>query len=213
MKTRAIVSAWLALLPWLTAGRAAEASLPPPWQHQDIGAVTLAGTASVDKGIFSISGTLDIWGQNDGCHFVWQTLKGDGAIVARVLSIEHTHYHAKGGLAMRESLLASARSVTCVTTPADGPQFLVREEPGAATKSKLKAEIGKVSPPVWLKLVRAGDRFTGFQSNDGATWIETGSFTAKLAETLHVGLVASSHQKDQLSTATFDRVAVIGSGK
>ena len=194
--------------------RAAEESgLPPPWQHQDIGAVTLVGSASAAKGVFTLGGTLDIYGPSDGCHFVWQTLKGNGAIIARVLSIERTHYHAKAGLAMRESLLADGRHVTWVATPADGPQLLVREQPGAATISRKKADTNKDPVPVWLKLVREGDTFTSFQSADGKAWTQYDSFTLKLSETLHVGLVASSHQKDKVSTATFDQVAVITTGK
>ena len=204
----------LGLVATFSMSRAAETSgLPPPWQHQDVGAVTVAGSASAAKGVFTLSGTLDIWGQSDGCHFVWQTLKGDGVIIARVLSIERTHYHAKGGLAMRESLLGDGRHVSWVGTPADGTQLLVREEPGAATKLKKKADINKASLPVWLKLVREGDTFTGFQSTDGNAWTQTDSLTIKLSETLHVGLVASSHQKDKVGTATFDQIAVIGTGK
>lgn len=214
MKLSFLASGFLGLVAMFPVSRAAEASvLPPPWQHQDIGAITVAGTASVTKGVFTVSGTLDVWGQSDGCHFVWQTLKGDGAIIALVLSIERTHNHAKGGLAMRESLLADGRHVTWVGTPTDGTQLLVREQPGAATTSKKKADINKATLPVWLKLVREGDTFTGFQSTDGEAWTQTDSFTIKLSETLHVGLVASSHQKDKVSTAIFDRVAVIRSGK
>jgi TolB protein len=186
-------------------------SLPAPWQHRDIGAVTVAGMASTAQGVFSIAGTLDIWGKSDGCHFVWQTLEGDGAVVARVLSIERTHYHAKGGLAMRESLQPDARHVTWVATPAHGAHLLMREETGGTTKAKDRLERGV--PPVWLKLVRAGDTVTGFRSADGKDWLEIDSFTVKLPATLHVGLVASSHQQDTLSTATFDQVAVIPGGK
>jgi hypothetical protein len=213
MKLSFLASACLGLVAMFAVSCAAEASVPPPWQNQDIGAVSVAGTARVAKGVFTLSGTLDIWGQNDGCHFVWQTLKGDGAVIARVLSIERTHNHAKGGLAMRESLLADGRHVTWVGTPTDGTQLLVREQPGAATTSKKKADIDKATLPVWLKLVREGDTFTGFQSTDGKAWTQTDSVTVKLSETLHVGLVASSHQKDKVGTATFDHVAVIKTGK
>src|SRR5258707_1281011 len=83
---------------------AAAADLPAPWQHQDIGAVVVGGSARATNGVFTLQGTLDIWGTSDGCHFVWQKLKGDGVIVARVLSIENTQGHAKGGVAIRESL-------------------------------------------------------------------------------------------------------------
>jgi TolB protein len=194
--------------------RTQEAStLSSPWQHADIGPVTIAGMASATEGTFALSGTLDIYGKSDGCHFAWQTLHGDGAIIARVLSIEQTHYHAKGGLAMRESLSADARHATWVATPADGAQLLVREQPATATTARKKADMTKIALPVWLKLVREGDVFTASHSADGKAWTQMDSVTIRLSESLHVGLVASSHQKDKLGTAAFDSVKVIKSGE
>lgn len=89
MKSRSLRSAVLLLSVTVAfaLGRAAEpaeAALPSPWKHQDVGAVPLPGTASAADGVFTLRGALDIWGTNDGCHFAWQPLKGDGAIVARV---------------------------------------------------------------------------------------------------------------------------------
>lgn len=187
--------------------RAADApALPTPWQHQDIGAVTVAGSASAAGDVFTLKGTLDIWGMTDGCHFAWRTLTGDGAIVARVLSVELSG-HAKGGLAIRESLDAGSRHATMAVTPADGSQFLVRAETGAVTTVQ-KTGLNKGTMPYWLKLVRAGDQLTGFESTDGKTWTQTGTATVKLPATVHIGLVASSHQKDKLCTVPFDHVTV-----
>ena len=134
MKLYSLAPALLSIIVSSSLIRAVDSpDLPAPWQHQDIGAVTVAGSASAADGIFKLKGTLDIWGTNDGCHFTWQVLKGDGAIVARVLSVEQTQGHAKGGVAIRESLAADARHTTMVDTPMDGTQFLVREENGGKT--------------------------------------------------------------------------------
>ncbi|HEY2411516.1 MAG TPA: hypothetical protein VGI40_04710 [Pirellulaceae bacterium] len=191
---------------------AAAADLPAPWQHQDIGAATVAGTARAAEGVFTLQGTLDIWGNSDGCHFAWQKLKGDGTIVARVLSIENTQGHAKGGVAIRESLAADARQASMVDTPADGTQFLVREETGGKTTSE-KTALNKGTMPYWLKLVRHGDKITGYESLDGRDWKQTGTVTLKMAEEVYVGLVASSHVKDKLCAAAFDNVSIGKNGK
>src|SRR4051812_28530079 len=114
-------------------GTAGSAELPESWQHQDIGKVTVTGSASAVDGVFTLKGSLDIWGSNDGCHFASHPLKGDGEIVVRVLSVEPTQNHAKGGVAIRESLAADARHATMVDTPTDGTQFLLREEAGGKT--------------------------------------------------------------------------------
>ncbi len=181
--------------------------LPAPWQNRDIGAVTVAGSASAADGVFTLKGTLDIWGTNDGCHFAWQMLKGDGAIIARVLSVEHTQGHAKGGVAIRESLAADARHATMVDTPMDGTQFLVREETGGKTTVQ-RTDLHKGTMPYWVKLVRTGDKLTGYESTDGKDWKQTGSATLKLPETVYIGLVASSHLKDKLCSAALDQVTV-----
>jgi len=190
----------------------ASAELPSPWKHKDIGSVTLAGSAGAAAGVYTLKGTLDIWGINDGCYFAWQQLKGDGEIVARVLSVEETQLHAKGGVAIRESLEAGARHATMVDTPADGTQFLVREENNGKTTSQ-KTGLNKGKMPYWIKLVRTGDQLTGYESLDGKEWKQTGSATLNLQETVHIGLVASSHLPDKLCIVTFDNVKIIVSAK
>src|SRR5262245_10331933 len=97
--------------------------LPEPWHNQDIGAVTVAGSARATGGVFTLQGTLDIWGTNDACQFVWQKLNGDMTLRARVLSVQETQNHAKGGITIRESAAAGARHVTLAVTPRDGAQF------------------------------------------------------------------------------------------
>jgi len=191
---------------------ATSADLPSPWQHKDVGAVTVAGSANSAGGVITLKGTLDIWGTNDGCHFAWQPLKGDGEIVTRVLSVEPTQNHAKGGVAIRESLEAGSRHATMVDTPTDGTQFLVREETGGKTTSQ-KTSLNKGAMPYWVKLVRSGDTFTGYESVDGKEWVQTGSATMKLADTVYIGLVASSHLQDKMCACVFDNVTVVANSR
>ena len=211
MKLHSLASA-LVVLGLIVPVRAADApALPSPWQHQDIGAVTLAGSASAAGDVFTLKGTLDIWGMSDGCHFAWQTLKGDGSIVARVLSVELSG-HAKGALAIRESVDAGSRHATMCVTPTDGSQFLVRAETGAITTVQ-KTGLNKGTMPYWLKLVRAGDQLTGYESTDGKEWTQTGTTMLKLPESVLIGLTASSHLKDTLCTVPFDHVTVTPGAK
>jgi len=196
----------------LVVGFAGSADLPSPWKHQDIGAVTVPGDAGVGDDVITLKGTLDIWGTSDGCHFAWQQLKSDGEIVARVLSVERTQNHAKGGVAIRESLDPDARHATMVNTPTDGTQFLVREEKGGKTASQ-KTGLNKGKAPYWVKLARTGDMLMGFESLDGKEWVQTGTAKIKLPETIYVGLVASSHLQDKLCAASFDHVRVIVNSK
>ena len=188
--------------------------LPAPWQHQDIGAVQLPGTAEVAGGVLVLQGTLDIWGVADGCHIAWQPVHGDGVLLVRVVAMDNPGgvAHAKAGLCLRESLEAGARHVTLCTTPTDGAQFLYREVANGKTTrfraeaGEQKAAVAKGQFPCWLKLVRHGNEFSGFESADGATWQPTGRVTLELPGAALAGLTASSHKTNILTKAKFDHV-------
>ena len=62
------------------------AGLPSPWLTRDIGSVGIAGSASYASSIFTLKGSgADIWGTSDQFRFVYQSLNGNGTIVARVI--------------------------------------------------------------------------------------------------------------------------------
>ena len=187
---------------------------PAPWKHQDIGAAQVPGTAEHAAGVFTLQGTMDLWGPADGCQFLWQPLHGDGELVARVTSMDNPGgvAHAKASLCLRESLDPGARNVTLCVTPGDGTQFLYREEKdGKTARVPPEAEapkdaVPKGQFPCWLKLVRHGNEFTGYESSDGQKWVLTGKITLPLAADTVIGLAASSHKKDVLTKAVFDQV-------
>ena len=189
------------------AGTTTSGQLPPPWQHQDIGAVEVKGAAGFAQGVFTLKGTLDTWGTNDGFHFVWRKFTGDGQIVARVLSVENTMNHAKAGVMIRESLAMDSKHAEACVTPVDGTQFLTRKDTGGITSSS-KTGLDKGKLPYWVKLVRSGNTFSGFESPDGERWSLIGSTNISMKTEALVGLVTSSHQKAILCTATLDKVSV-----
>jgi len=94
--------------------------LPKPWSNADIGSVGSKGDASYANGIFTLTGSgADIWGTADAFQFAYQSLNGDGTLVARVTSLDYTHFWAKTGVMIRESLNANARHAM-VTLTCDG---------------------------------------------------------------------------------------------
>lgn len=205
--SRCLAILMTSLLTPLLAIEAKAQTLPGEWKHQDIGAVEVKGGATFDGGVFTLQGTLDTWGTNDGFHFVWQPWRGDGQIVARVLAVQNTQNHAKAGVMFRESLAADARHAQACVTPVDGTQFLTRIETGGKTMSaRTDADKGKL--PYWVKLVRTGDTFSGFESADGAQWRFIGSTNVAMSAQVYVGLTTSSHQKTNLCQAALDKVAV-----
>src|SRR5206468_7119301 len=91
--------------------RAASGSLPPPWQHGDVGAVGAAGSAVVVNDVFTIAGSgADIWGTADEFHFVYQTRSGAGDVdaVTLVNGVQNVNPWTKVGLMLRANLTAGA---------------------------------------------------------------------------------------------------------
>ena len=92
------------------------------WLSQDIGAVAAAGSV-VDNGggeyAIQASGA-DIWGADDEFHFMYQTLSGDGEIIAQLKSLVNTHVWTKAGVMMREDLSSDAMHVMTLVSAARG---------------------------------------------------------------------------------------------
>ncbi|MDD5140847.1 MAG: hypothetical protein PHY43_11370 [Verrucomicrobiales bacterium] len=199
-----------------TACLLAQEPLPAPWTHQDIGPAQVPGTARHVESGFILQGTMDIWGANDGSHFAFQPRHGDVELVARVAAMDNPGGmpHAKAGLGIRESTAAGSRHVTLCVTAADGVEFLYRDQTGGKTThvladaEALKTSVPKAHFPCWLKIVRRGNEFTGYESVDGEKWQVSGGITLELAADTVIGLTASSHNTNILTTATFDHVTL-----
>jgi regulation of enolase protein 1 (concanavalin A-like superfamily) len=196
---------------YLTTGSFANISgfnLPvnPP-VSQDIGSANPAGSASLKNGTFTLSGSgLGIWNASDGFQFNHQQLKGDGELIARVAITGNPggRLSARVGLMMRESLAADSRNVM-VFQSGNGNRFQYRTYTGGSTGINGSGNRG------WLRLVRKGNVFTGYSSDDGIAWVMLGSKTLTLPETLYFGLAASSHRDGFLTTGTFNNVSGFGS--
>src|SRR5581483_10953440 len=80
----------------------------------------------------------------------------------------------------------------------------------AAGASALNVTGTASAAPLWIKIVRAADTITGYQSADGSTWQSIGSATFAMASNVDIGLAVTSHDNTQLATATFDSVAASG---
>src|SRR5947208_12943110 len=93
----------MAVLSGIGSAAYAQNPLPPPWQHQDIGAVGVPGSATrADNGDVLIAGSgNDIWGTADSFHFMYQLIQ-DGEITIAGPSLENTNPHAKIGVMMRK---------------------------------------------------------------------------------------------------------------
>ena len=182
--------------------------LPTGWIQQDIGSVGLTGSTTYLDSTFTLKGSgADIEGAADGCHFVSQILSGDFVITARLASMANTDYWAKAGLIVRESNAVGAKNVALLVTPqGGGTRMQWRNTEGGNTSNH---ELSVRNAPLWLRILRSGNTFTGWQSDDGATWRNQHAVTLPMNSAVQIGLTVASHKIDTLNTATFQNVDLI----
>ncbi|RMI46590.1 ABC transporter permease [Actinomadura harenae] len=129
----------------------------------------------------------------DGLQFVRQELRGDGTITARVTSLtsrveggapgSKTVPWAKAGIMVRAGTAPGASFVALMVTPGHGVRlqhdFLHDEQVASSAK--------------WLRLTRAGSRFTASVSDDGTTWKKAGTVTPRsVPATAQAGIFTGS---------------------
>jgi hypothetical protein len=164
----------------------------------------------------------DIWGAADQFTFVYKTLNGDGALVARVVSIgTGSNTWAKGGVMIRESLAAgSASAQMCLTantdgTAGNGAAFQNRAstdlDMGAndATSNTTAATV--IAPPYYVKIERTGDSISASISADNKTWTPLGTAQyIAMANPALIGIFVTSHAAGEYRTYEFDNIKATG---
>jgi hypothetical protein len=192
----------------ITVNGGGGSTLPAGWSNADVGATGATGSSTFSNGTFTVSGAgADVWGTADALQYAYRTLNGDGTIVARVVSIQNVNAWVKAGVMIRNSLSAgAAQGFQLVAASASkGVPFQRRTVDGGASASTA----GSLNTaPRWVKLVRAGNLISGYESANGTTWTLVGSDTFTMGTTVLVGLGVSSHVTGTLATATFDNVTV-----
>jgi glucose/arabinose dehydrogenase len=203
-------------------------SLPAGWTSVDVGAPLMHGSTdySTATQTFYVDGSgSDIYGPKDQFHYTYVTLTGDGTIIARVRYQSNTDPWAKAGLMFKETPTAGATWLDALVAPDVAPHSPNTNGVGCTVDGCL-APLPPIDPAVgmgvrvqyapasginpsaplsnyfypnkWLKLQRAGNMFTAYQSNDGVTWTKIGNKTLTMAATATVGLFDTSHNIGQL---------------
>jgi hypothetical protein len=143
----------------------------------------------------------------DEFHFAHEAMTGDGSIVARVVSQENSHEQAAAGIMMKDGITSGSRYAAVFATPGSGVQMRANYTDTASTG----ASAGR-----WLRLTRTAGTITGYESTDGSTWQEIGSFDdVGLPPTVEVGLFVSSPPRvvveRQAGSTSVGEVPTVGS--
>jgi hypothetical protein len=200
----------LALIILFALSRPTSAALPQGWSDSDIGSPGQAGSASYTNGGWTVSGGgKDIGGTSDQFNFASEVCVSDGAVVALVTSVQNADPSsgwAKIGVMFRNDTTATAVNACMVASAEEGVQFQYRLTTGATTYGN---QVTGISPPVWVKVVRTSDLFSGYYSHDGTNWVQVGTTqTIAMAGPALAGLGVTAHNNSALNRCTATNVVV-----
>jgi ABC-type transport system involved in multi-copper enzyme maturation permease subunit len=178
---------------------------------------------------------------HDTYYLVGQVLAGNGTLTARVTSLATEHGIPSGpqgqNTSLRPAPVAWAKSgiiITASTRPgAAYAAMMVTQGHGVRMQYDYTGDTAgrpgaaSAASPRWLRLTRAGDTVTGYDSADGVHWATVGTVRLPgLASTVRAGLFAAAPDWEQsttnfgggengqggpsLATATLDRISASG---
>jgi ABC-type transport system involved in multi-copper enzyme maturation permease subunit len=159
-------------------------------------------------------------------YLVHQSLTGDGSITARVTSltghipnvtaiqsnqgpqmVSGVEDWSKVGVIIKQNTNQGSAYAAMMVTGSHGVRMqydYTHDTAGSATGVTS-------SSPVWLRLTRAGDTITGYESADGVTWTKVGTADlAGLPSTVQIGLFAASPDFNDITSQHFGGTSAIG---
>ncbi|NBC82486.1 MAG: hypothetical protein GVY19_03800 [Bacteroidetes bacterium] len=176
-----------------------------PWLSTDIGNTNIPGSIEKKGNTFVLTGSgSDIWNERDGFRFVYQFIEGDCEMVARIESIDGTHDWAKAGIMIRETLSGDSRHAFICQANKTAATYHSRLNPGESTEGGPLYD--SILAPGWVKIVRQGDLFTFSASKNGRVWEELGQIENPMPEKVYIGIVATSHNNDELATVVYSNL-------
>jgi regulation of enolase protein 1 (concanavalin A-like superfamily) len=181
-------------------------SLPNGQSSANIGNTGFNTLVTHANGTYLISASgADIWGKADSFGFVHQNASGDVELTAKIESIGNTNIWAKAGVMIRESLDADSKHAMTVITPSKGASFQRRTATG---QNSGHTTIGGVKAPQWVKVLRTGNRFTGYYSSNNDIWYPMGGVNITMSDATKVGLAVTSHDNTKETEAMISNFSV-----
>jgi regulation of enolase protein 1 (concanavalin A-like superfamily) len=180
-------------------------AVPLPWGIAQIGASDPADPAAQKQGVLTVKGSGTLSGASDGGTFVWQTLSGDGEIIARVDAVKGPKKTARAGVMIRNSLAPNSKQVF---VGVDGTKTYRAVSRTVAGKSAVTKAAGSgAAAQAWVRLVRKGQTISSFKSADGSNWKRVGATNVPLGRNCYIGISVSGG-KAKACTAAFRNVKV-----
>lgn len=180
-----------------------------PWLSGDMGDALLPGSFTCSGNKFVIEGSgSDIWNNSDGFHYAYQNIKGDCEISVKVESLEGNNEWTKAGVMVRESLSGDSKTAFACVTTRNGITYHQRIDTNAQMEGGNRNP--DIKAPYWVKLVRKGNLFNYYFSEDGKNWNNLGSREFPMNPELYIGLAVTSHNNSEKGKGVFSNLKMTG---
>lgn len=177
--------------------------------QSDVGSVVPPGAATFDAktGVYSIrSAGANLWGNEDGFHFVWKKVSGDVSLTADVKLADAgpaASPHRKALLMFRQTLDSDAKYADAAIHGSGETALQYRRNQGDTTQD-IAFNIGF---PQRLRLEKRGDTITLFLSMKGEPLHQSGAaIKLHFDGDFYAGIGVCAHNKDGMEKATFAHV-------
>ena len=198
-------------------------ALPGSWQSAEVGGASGDGTSlygaptspNINPVYFNITDSASVAPGGIGAfptkyQYAFQTLQGDGTIIARVASQNGSPSSAKAGILITNGISGRDSYASELITPASTPVPSFSYDTSGVPTSAGTGCASTCPVAVWVKLVRLGSTITGFNSVDGQTWTQDGS-TYFPPGAAYMGLASTNTASGITNLAQFDNIQTIGS--
>jgi len=182
--------------------------LPGKWQSADIGVIARAGGACATGATFQLRGSGNgTTGSTDQFHFVYQSLTGDGGMLAQIVSNTPTVANARSGIMIRSDLQDDAPFVMLTKGTSNQLAFSYRP---TASASSIPISSTPVGPdPLWVRILRNGNVFSASYSFDGVSWNTLPEITIDMPAQAVAGVLTTSQDTALTNIAEIASPAII----
>jgi TolB protein len=178
--------------------------------HGDIGSPAITGSASYDPAhqTYTLTaGGINIWGTNDQCHFLWNTMNGDFILRARLkLADGGAVEHRKIGWMVRSSLAANAAFVDGVVENGVGLTSLQYRRFDGGGSAMMALSLTKTDV---VQLERRGTNYIFSAALADGAFASTNCSRVSLPDNVFAGLCICSHDPKIKEAVIFYDVQII----
>ena len=177
------------------------------WNQMDIGRTSQKGTTFclVNNFIIETAG-YDIGDNKDAFHFYYSEQLGDGGMIVKVNHIKNTHRWAKAGLMVRQSLAPESKNIFIGLT--QGKDLVITERTANSINTNEVTNF-PLRIPLFIKIMRTGNRFTTYHSDKGFLWEKICTINLNMPDKVYIGMAVSSHKENIVGRAHFSNLSLI----